>query len=178
MFLLQEHNKQINVLSNVVILPTFQPIRHSSLNAPGTSRGSCDSDVSAPPAKKLCCDVKEVAVQTDINRSSPPEDMLKRKVKVLTQKLMRRDIRLDSLKSLLTLLIKRCNNFDEVEQMLKNNFVEIHKQINTDKSDKGVRYSKEIKQFALSLYFYSPKAYICFLEITLCYLILQPYVKR
>lgn len=44
--------------------------------------------------------------------------------------------------------------------MMNNNFVNIHNHLNTDQSNKGVRYSEELKRFALSLYFYSSKAYL------------------
>lgn len=115
-----------------------------------------------PPKKKLCIkNVTEVGVQTETDKlTSSSEEILKRKVKVLSQRLNRRNKKLKNLQSILLLLKNKCKNYDEVQNTVKNHFSNIHTVLNTNKSNRGVRYSDELKTFALSLYFYSSKAYL------------------
>lgn len=122
-----------------------------------TSSTTCDCE---PPRKKLCLSYKEVGIQTEIKCHCFSDEILKRKVKVLSQRLSRRDNRIHNLQSILLVLKNKCNNYDEVERTMKRNFSDIHTHLNTDKNNKGARYSDEVKKFALSLYFYSAKGYL------------------
>lgn len=167
MFILQAKDKKNEVLSNILLQQPQSVTSEEKTLHPSTSletpviAGTSSSQIEEPPRKKLCLNVNEVGVQTvPIKCISPVEDVLKRRVKVLSQRLNRRDAKLKNLQSLLLLLKKKCKNFDEVEQNIKNNFSNIHTLLNTDKSNKGQRYSDEVKKFALSLYFYSSKAYL------------------
>lgn len=112
--------------------------------SPGTSM--------APPFKK---------VQHDdvVENLVSEKNQLQYRVKLLSQRLKRRNVKIINLKSALNIIKKKCSNFEEVESVLVNNFSNIHKHINTKNSDKSVRYSDELKCFALTLYFYSPKAF-------------------
>lgn len=99
--------------------------------------------------------LKDASVQTE--KKDLQSEPLKQKMRILMQKLRRRDFKIQNL---LDIIKRKCSNFDEVQTVLKNNFIDINKHINTDKSNKGIRYSAEMKQFALSLYYYSAKAYV------------------
>lgn len=107
-----------------------------------------------PPTKKIRyeCDVIEG---------------LKREVKVLKQRVKRRDLRIHSIKSLLNVIKKKTHDPEEIESVIKTNFVHIHEQFNYAINKKKVRYSEELKSFALTLHFYSPKAYL-FLRKHVC----------
>lgn len=104
-FILQAIIKKIEVLSNVLLqqpqsVTSEEEIPHPSipLETPVIA-GTSSSNIEEPPSKKLCPNVKEVGVQTaPIKCMSPVDDVLKRKVKVLTQRLNRRDERLKNLK--------------------------------------------------------------------------------
>lgn len=138
-FQLQIQEKQIELIS------ALPEMKENLEPTPGTSM--------EPPLKK--------ARQEDAIKNLVVEkDKLKYKVKLLSQRLRRRDMKINNLKCALNLIKKKCTNFEEVESVLVNNFSNIHTHMNTRKSDKTVRYSDELKSFALTLYFYSPKAYI------------------
>lgn len=149
MFYLQADTKKITVLSNIQI-----NIPCKSVSEP-PSKLSDEPLAKKPRTENLCNDVSVQTEQRGVSKEN-----LQQKVKVLTQKLRRRANRIHDLKSLLNILKKRCKNFNEVEGMIKNNFIDIHKYLYKDKSNKGNRYSEEIKKFALSLYYYSPRAYM------------------
>lgn len=85
---------------------------------------------------------------------------------ILQQQLQRRNDRVRNLSEMLKLLKKNALLEESVEGILKSNFRstlpfelfanEIH---NAARSQTNKRYSEEIKQFCLTLQFYSPKAY-------------------
>ncbi|CAH2096036.1 unnamed protein product [Euphydryas editha] len=54
---------------------------------------------------------------------------LKYKVKLLSQRLKRRDIKINNLKSALNIIKKKSTNFEEVERVLVNNFSHIHEHV-------------------------------------------------
>ncbi|CAH2091914.1 unnamed protein product [Euphydryas editha] len=92
--------------------------------------------------------------------ATPRKKKLRREVKVLQQRLKRRNTTIDNLKCLLKIIKKKCDNYSEVEQMVQHNFENIHTNLNTTKSKKSNKYTDEMKSFALSLYYYSGKAYL------------------
>ena len=91
--------------------------------------------------------------------------MLQRKIKTLQQKVRRRNTKIKTLKQLINeierkLMIARDeasllhDNFDNVQLSVFNNTLQ-----NTGRQEKGRRYNDTVKEFATTLYFYSPKAY-------------------
>lgn len=92
--------------------------------------------------------------------ATPRKNKLRRDVKVLKQRLKRRNTTIGSLKDLLKIIKKKCDNYSEVEDMIQHNFENIHTISNTTKSNTSNKYSDEMKSFALSLYYYSGKAYL------------------
>ncbi|XP_019887712.2 THAP domain-containing protein 1 isoform X2 [Ooceraea biroi] len=96
---------------------------------------------------------------------SPREQHMWRTIKTLKQKLRRKEEKINSLQYLLTTLREKnllgrdpseviSTNFDErVDEVFKNEWN------NRNGKKKGCRYSDEIKKFAVTLHFYSPKAY-------------------
>ncbi|XP_013148523.1 PREDICTED: THAP domain-containing protein 1-like [Papilio polytes] len=69
--------------------------------------------------------LKNASIQTDIK--DPYSELLKQKIKILMQKLHRRDIQIKNLQDIKK---RKCSNFDQVQTALKNNFPDI-KHINT-----------------------------------------------
>lgn len=114
----------------------------------------------SPPCKKIKLDVN---TQTSTVPATPRKIKLKREVKNLKQKIKRRDMKINNLKSLLAILKEKCINYEEVQSVISNCFPNIHQQMNKKKSDKGMRFSDDLKSFALTLYFYSARAY-CYLR--------------
>ncbi|XP_069669420.1 THAP domain-containing protein 1-like [Periplaneta americana] len=98
---------------------------------------------------------------------SPKKQVLKRKVKPLQQKLRRKNVRITTMKELLKELKSKTNTTPEVNGLLQNYFSEFPLELlqnelkNKDVKKNGARYTEAIKQFSLTLYFYSPKAYRC-----------------
>lgn len=86
-------------------------------------------------------------------------------IKLLKQQLRRKDIKINTLEGLLKLLKdKQLLDINSQEMMLskfgelsQEIFTNIHK--NQNINPKGRRYSKTIKEFSLTLNYYSPKAY-------------------
>lgn len=118
-------------------------------NEPGSS-------TSAPPCKKIKL---EVTTQTSTLPATPRKIKLKHEVKNLKQKIKRREVKINNLLSILAILKEKCKNYEEVQSVVTNCFPNIHEQLNKNKSNKGTRFSDELKSFALTLYFYSARAY-------------------
>lgn len=110
---------------------------------------------------------KDVAVQVEkrLLPLSPKEAQTKRRLVILQKRLRRRDKSIASIKALITHLKQNGKCTDALEQALENNFTGltldlIKNELENEKaSPSRRRYSDEIKQFALTLSFYSPKAY-------------------
>ena len=100
-----------------------------------------------------------------MKRNSPSKGDLLKKIKTLQQKVRRREKKIDSLKSLLDDLVKKQLLTDDVSANLEKSFSGLPLDIiknhhkNKDQKNKGHRHSDEVKRFALTLKFYSPKAY-------------------
>ncbi|CAI6377434.1 unnamed protein product [Macrosiphum euphorbiae] len=87
------------------------------------------------------------------------------KIKILQQRLKRRNSKIKSLKDLILRIKKNVTYSDEVTQMLEENFggfpltLLLHEHKSKMLHKKGVRYTNAMKDFAKTLFFYSPKAY-------------------
>lgn len=96
---------------------------------------------------------------------SPIKRILRRKVKNLQQKLSRREKRITSFKDLIVNLKRKLHVSGEVSRVLQDNFngfpleMLMHEHKYKDVKKEGVRYSKTMKDFAKTVFFYSPKAY-------------------
>lgn len=128
----------------------------------------CIQEGPAPKTIKLQESVKKETITTECvstqttsaaTTATPRKKKLRRDVKVIKQRLKRRNTTIDNLKSLLKLIKKKCDNYSEVEQIVHYNFQNIHTSLNQKKSNKSNKYSDELKSFALTLYYYSGKAY-------------------
>ena len=100
-----------------------------------------------------------------IKRKSPSKGDLLKKIKTLQQKVRRKEKKIDTLKSLLNELVKKQLLTEDVSANLEKSFSGLPLDIiknhykNKDRKSKGHRHSDEVKRFALTLNFYSPKAY-------------------
>ncbi|GAB1860441.1 THAP-type domain-containing protein [Camponotus japonicus] len=111
----------------------------------------------------------------DNTGSSHKELKLRYKVRILQQQVRRKNKKIDSLKQLLTDLKAQGKIEDDVMHLVSNEFdgvpFEIFKNqlLNCkETSSKAYRYTDAVKQFALTLHFYSPKAYQYCRNIGLC----------
>ena len=91
---------------------------------------------------------------------------LQKQVKVLKQKVSRRDEKIKNIEQLFTSLKEKNLILEEQHSLLQHNFGGIAENLfqNQLKNVKSTtphryRYSEEIKQFAMTLHYYSPKAY-------------------
>lgn len=91
--------------------------------------------------------------------------MYRRKIKTLQQKVARKSKKINTMKELIQHLKKSSRCDDGIEEVVMNNFegfqLEVfHSELRNSKiSARQRRYSTEMKEFALTIYFYSPKAY-------------------
>jgi hypothetical protein len=119
---------------------------------PSSPQGWIDVDVHCEEVVRPSC-------------STPRKQLLRRKLKTLRQKLRRRELKIKSM----TELLKSCSDkqfIDQNEQaFLERNFSGLNLDIiknefsNRFTLPKGRRYSDPVKEFAMTLYYYSPKAY-------------------
>jgi len=90
---------------------------------------------------------------------------LKTKVKQLQQKVRRQNKSIQNMKDLLKILKDKKLLAKESEELLleklNSTTLELFQNVSKNKGRKltGYRYSKEIKEFALTLHYYLPKAY-------------------
>lgn len=151
------------------------PVRRVANEAqPSYSSKYCDHEyatkcVPSPPPAQGPLGVDERYQQNEPgvvpSSDSPRKRLLKRKLKTLHQKLRRREQKIKTM----TELLKSCSNkqlIDHNEQaFLDRNFGGMNLQViknefsNRFTLPKGRRYSDPVKEFAMTLYYYSPKAY-------------------
>ncbi|CAG4969828.1 unnamed protein product [Colias eurytheme] len=111
-------------------------------------------DRSTSPVQISCADK---SVQTRL-KSSREETLMKRN-KSLVQKIFRLNKTITNMKSLIK-IVKSYTENSEIENIISGNFANICKEFKKkSKNPQGVRYSDEVKSFALTLHFYSAKAY-------------------
>ncbi|XP_026744661.1 uncharacterized protein LOC113505994 [Trichoplusia ni] len=65
---------------------------------------------------------KKARQEQDFENVVAEKKILQYKVKLLSQRLKRRDSKINNLKSALNIMKKKCSNFEEVESVLVNNF--------------------------------------------------------
>lgn len=110
---------------------------------------------------------QDAAVQTSSKRLKLSEKILElqRENCILKKRLHRREERLTSIQSILQSLKSNNYSTDGLENVLNNNFNDFSLDLlrnelkNNQLSPYGRRYSASIRQFALTLYFYSKRAY-------------------
>jgi hypothetical protein len=91
--------------------------------------------------------------------------MLRRRIKILQQRLKRREVKIKNMKDLIATLRAKVKDCEALLEVLQSNFagfplhVLLHKITNKNRSKFNYVYSDKMKEFALTLYFYSPKAY-------------------
>lgn len=111
---MQDKNKRI-VRNNILVnkAPSSSEMPDYSM----CKQSSCPQPISSyePSPKKHCPTgaVCDKYIQTG-NVPTKQEKELKRKVKVLSQRLKRRDTKIKDLSSMLDFIKHMCNNFDEV----------------------------------------------------------------
>ena len=128
-----------------------------------------DDECEPPPAKKIALDreVNELYTPTEeidkikqVNHKKV--EILKKKLKLSQQKARRLKKRNTSLKGIVKQLKERDLISSACEEMLQRNFSEVpvalFKRMSSN-SGKGCKYSPQLKSFALTLQFYSAKAY-------------------
>ena len=107
----------------------------------------------------------KVELTTPIRRKSPTKEDLLKRIKVLQQKVRRKEKKITSLKSMLDELVQKQLLTEDVSANLAKSFTGlpldfIHNHYsNQGRKAKGYRHCEEVKRFALTLNFYSPKAY-------------------
>ena len=116
------------------------------------------ADIDGPPEKK----VRSSPTKADLKTTN---DEMRKKFKVLQQKIRRQKKKMKTQTELIDELKERKLLDDDVASMLEENFsgitaeVMINQLKNKDRDPRGRRYTSEVKKFALTLDFYSPRAY-------------------
>lgn len=108
-----------------------------------------DISIQYSPKKKLC---------------SPNTMQMKSKIKILQQKVRRQNLKIMNMKELISSLKQNISDSSDIISVLENNFMglPLHLMLNQYKNDNSPNhksYTEEMKQFSLTLSFYSPKAY-------------------
>ncbi|KAF0715996.1 THAP domain-containing protein 1-like isoform X5, partial [Aphis craccivora] len=97
--------------------------------------------------------------------TSPTKQKLRQKIKSLQQRLKRRNLKIKSLKGLINNIKKHIPSSDEIVSQLDDRFsgyplhILLHERKCKTLGKNAVRYSKIMKDFSKTLFFYSPKAY-------------------
>ncbi|XP_045509102.1 uncharacterized protein LOC123704708 [Colias croceus] len=107
-----------------------------------------------PPAKRAC--FKDFSVQVKIK--TPREISLLKNKRAMQRKINRQQEKIKKLESLLSTVKKYTNN-TEIENILQGNFANICKLFDQEPKTKVLKYSDEVKGFALTVHSYSPQAY-------------------
>ena len=116
------------------------------------------------------CNESSCRIKRNAPRRSLTNAELKRKIKLLQWQVSRSKKRIQNLSNTVKQLKKESLLNAEAAAILKANFSEVAKELfrsemkNHDRKNVGRRYSEEVKLFALTLNFYSPRAYECTCE--------------
>ena len=108
---------------------------------------------------------KSAYIATGAGANSPTKKKLKGKIKTLNQKLRRRNNKINSLHDIIDTMKNRSMLSFSAADLLKDQFSGISSEIlmneirNLSATPKWMRYSEELKKFALTVNFYSHKAY-------------------
>jgi hypothetical protein len=104
-------------------------------------------------------------LQEELTRKDQKIKEQKAKIKILQQKLRRNSNKMDNMNTLISDMKERQLLEPSVADQLDKHFHHLSKDIiinqfvNQDRSNKGHRHSDEVKKFALTVHFYSPRAY-------------------
>lgn len=96
---------------------------------------------------------------------SPTTKRLRGKIQILQKRLKRRNLKINNFKSLLANIKKNVPASNEIISILEDNFggftlnLLLHERKCKTLGKQGMRYTNTMKDFAKTLYFYSPKAY-------------------
>lgn len=105
---------------------------------------------------------------------SPTKQKLRREVKVLQQRLKRRDKKIKEFSDIIKVLKKKLDSPQTVIEKLQDNFSGFPLELlisnfkNKGNAKTKRHYSEKMKEFALTLYFYSPKAYRFLRNMDIC----------
>ena len=109
-------------------------------------------------------DSHDKIVQVDLSKNSPRKIKLRRKIKTLQQQKRRLKVKIDGLNSIIKTLKNRKFLSKETSESLLEQFSGTSKTPteNEIKNNKLKRrtYSDELKRFATTVHFYSPRAYL------------------
>ena len=160
-----------NAVPSVFAFPERLQVKTACRKGPAKRRA--DEADDSPANKKLKILSPPVSVEDclPVNNTNNPQTIsptkvkLRRKVKTLKQKLKRKECKIDSLAGIIKKLKDDQYITTDAAQVLDNNFSGVTCELfkselkNKDRPAKGHRYTDEIKKFALTLHFYSPRAY-------------------
>ena len=109
-------------------------------------------------------DSHDKIVQVDLSKNSPRKRKLRRSIKTLQQQKRRQKNKIDGLNSIIKTLKNRKFLSKETSESLLEQFSGTSKTLNENeiKNNKLKRraYSDELKKFASTVHFYSPRAYL------------------
>ncbi|XP_031358400.1 THAP domain-containing protein 1-like [Photinus pyralis] len=160
-----------NLLKKDAVPSIFNFPRH--LMKTMTARREIIRHVNKDCSSDCTMDVDEFLNTNDKNTQTSPrklkrslvEQRMSRKIKILQQRLRRRESSIKNMKDLINLLRSNKKSDGDLEDTLSRNFSNFALELfKCEAGNKKVaptqrRYTEEMKAFALTLYFYSPKAY-------------------
>ena len=134
------------------------------------------SEEEGPAPKRICLEAGDtnhlqnedsptgIQLKNELNKSHQTIYSLKKKLKVSQQKSRRLKTKVKSLKTVVKQLREKHLISSSCEEMLQRSFSGVplallKRMTSAKKSGKGLKYSPELKSFALTLQFYSSKAY-------------------
>ena len=133
-------------------------------------KASCHPTSSKRKAPKVRSIIPEKKRKIDVNvapppKSSPSKEELKKKIKILQQKVRRKEKKIHTVQGLIDDMAKKKLLENDISNTLKETFsglpltmIENHLK-NQDRESHGNRHSDEVKRFAMTLHFYSPRGY-------------------
>ena len=160
--------KRLNENSVPTVFPAFpchlQPKKQLQRKSPKKRKADESSILSSPSPTKISLIhsyASKITLETKLKQSEARISHLKKRVKRAKQNVYRRNLRIQNL---LQTLKKQKLVSDEQHDLLENNFSSVAKELFNDqlrnsKGSHGNRYSIATKQFAVTLHYYSPKAY-------------------
>ena len=131
----------------------FEPDDIPSTSSTTTTTVTVATETLSPPSKK------------SKPSPSPTKTKLRRKIKTLKQKLKRKEKKIECMNDLIKTLKEKNLLSEDCGAIIEYHFSGMTKEIikseliNHNRDGTGKRYSDEIKKFALTLHFYSPRAY-------------------
>lgn len=142
----------------------------SSRDQPSTSTACTSSEVNVTEAMDSTVEppeprTQDKSIQTEGTSLPKTVAAYRTKVKALNQTLRRKNKKISNLKDLVASLKKDGMTNDDLDNLLLSEFSGCSREIffnvrrNQPRLPGGARYSQELKKFALTLYYNSPRAY-------------------